>query len=246
MGQMNSIEELLDLLAAVAIEGPIKAVGTGDKAVGITLLDRLGIAQSSLAKSSYKGLVVTARRGRRAGPANRVNLFAQVPDWSMSACRSSKEILEAYGYSDSSGARLNCSVSARKPNSQGLMLEVDQGKQLLHESAVKNGKLLGVATWSLAGLEARLVKARPESVWVTAIPHVRDDGEYFHYRYASYTGKPRPHLFGPLLDQGTITMDHLISDVQGRVIEKGPLFKINPANLSALFANSRTYDLLSL
>lgn len=50
----------------------------------------------------------------------------------------------------------------------------------------------------------------------------------------------------PLLENGTITMDHLIkrSAKNGRVSEKGPLFKINSRDLSLIFPAPIKYSLL--
>jgi hypothetical protein len=39
-------------------------------------------------------------------------------------------------------------------------------------------------------------------------------------------------------------MDHLISHAERKVVEKGPLFKIHPKNVDALFPKSHTIDLL--
>ena len=48
-----------------------------------------------------------------------------------------------------------------------------------------------------------------------------------------------------LLDEGIITMDHLIKrkNKTGAAAEKGPLFKINPKNLMLLFPESKIYNL---
>jgi hypothetical protein len=48
-----------------------------------------------------------------------------------------------------------------------------------------------------------------------------------------------------LLDEGTITVDHLIESVSGRTREKGPLFKIAPSNMQMLFGELKKLDLLS-
>lgn len=47
-----------------------------------------------------------------------------------------------------------------------------------------------------------------------------------------------------LLEQGEITMDHLIKrNAKGRVSEKGPLFKIKAASLDLLFPPSTRHTL---
>ena len=53
------------------------------------------------------------------------------------------------------------------------------------------------------------------------------------------------HQFDFLIDQGIITVDHLIKrNAKGRVSEKGPLFKIKPAGIELLFPPSESYKLI--
>jgi hypothetical protein len=178
---------------------------------------------------------VKARRGRGATAPNRVNLFAKVPDWRLSHCKSSAELLRRYGYASGVETKLYCTVGARGPNSRGLMLRVDSSADLLEEVFVKEGCPTDVVVWQMRDLRDRLVQAHPASVWVTALPEVRDGWEFFHYRHAFFTGQPRVELLPLLLREGTITVDHLIESRCGAVREKGPLFKMSPSNMSGLF-----------
>ncbi len=58
--------------------------------------------------------------------------------------------------------------------------------------------------------------------------------------------KPIVSQFDILLEQGIITLDHLIKrTASGKVVEKGPLFKIKPTGLGLLFPPSMVYNLLS-
>lgn len=240
-------EIIFEKLLELARKGPIPAISRGDPAVGMTLLDALEIEYTSAAKPNYHGIVISAHRSIPAGARNRVNLFAQVPDWRMSYCKSSREIIERYGYDTGPYKRhLVCTVNSRQANSQGLMLSIDRDKSLLNEIAVLAGRHEPVATWQVSKLENRLIESHPESFWVKANVLERDGQELFHYREVVYTGPPKVDMFLVLLDSGTITMDHLIEINHGRVKEKGPLFKINPSNLELLFPAPMKYDLLSL
>jgi hypothetical protein len=63
--------------------------------------------------------------------------------------------------------------------------------------------------------------------------------EHFELKSVMHTRKPILSQFDILLDQGEITMDHLIKrNARGRVSEKGLLFKINAASLGLLFPPS--------
>jgi hypothetical protein len=241
-----TLSTLLQRLAELARMGPIPAVTSGDTAVGITMLDALGIAHTSSSKSMFEGIAISARRRAVGAKGNRVNLFAQVPDWSISSCKSSREIVQRHGYETDRGTRrLYCTIRSRRANSQGLVLEVDRPSNQLNELVLDESDSQPVASWKLAKLQERLVEAHPQSMWVRAVPSERAGVEYFHYREASYSGAPKSEELPFLLDQGTVTLDHLIEDTRGRVIEKGPLFKISPSNFELLFPAPRKYDLLS-
>ena len=64
-------------------------------------------------------------------------------------------------------------------------------------------------------------------------------------KFVEHTKKPISSQFDILVDQGIITLDHLIKrNSAGKVVEKGPLFKINPKGLNLLFPPSERYMLV--
>lgn len=237
--------EVAEALADIARRGPVPSTGKGDMAVGKTLLDLLGVSQATNRKPTFKGFVLTARRSGKA-EGNRVNLFAMVPDWKISACKSSQEIVDEYGYDRDGGRKLYVSVRARRPNPQGLYLELDRASGLLRERHVHpdTDAPAEVAAWRLDALKARLAQRHPASAWITANVERRAGEEYFHYRYVQFTDEPRVDRLPDLIEQGTVTMDHLIFSGDGRTVEKGPLFKISPDNVRALFPEGPRYDLM--
>lgn len=83
-----------------------------------------------------------------------------------------------------------------------------------------------------------------ETFWVSAKVHEVGGHYHFEFKDVIHTRKPMPSQFDILLDQGEITMDHLLKrSANGRVSEKGPLFKINAASLPLQFPPSQTYAL---
>src|SRR5690606_4828253 len=126
-----------------------------------------------------------------------------------------------------------CTVDARSKNSQGLFLSVDQQSRQLLERAEREGAVMHVATWRLEDLEQTLIRTHPASVWVSANVVKQAGKELLHYRFATYSGSPKPSRLAALLAAGTVTVDHLIGEKCGRVTEKGPLFKIKPGNIPA-------------
>lgn len=233
--------ELLGLLNKIAKGGFVPAILQADTAVGRTLETLLGININSSKKPDYKGIELKSYRDKRG---NRKNLFAQVPDWNSSKFKSSAEILNAFGYSRGNDFKLYCTVSTIIKNSQGLMLKMDPTISQL----IENSDKLDVGdfvVWGLEVLHNRLLEKHNETFWIAANSITIEGKEYFQYKKVEHTKKPITSQFDILLEQGIITIDHLIKrKLNGSVVEKGPIFKIKPNSLDLLFPPSRTYDLL--
>lgn len=232
-------EELLKLLYRIAGRGPIPSAGIGDTGVGSTLERLLNIKTNSSKKPDYKGIELKSFRDKRA---NRKTLFAQVPDWNLSNFKSSADILDAFGYPRGIDFKLYCTVSTLVANSQGLQLKLDKSGRLIEYSTVR--EIGDVALWVLEVLHKRLLEKHNETFWIAADAVTIDGKEHFIYKKVEHTKKPIATQFDILIDQGIITLDHLIKrNVLGRVIEKGPLFKIKPKSLNLLFPPSKLYQL---
>jgi len=241
--QSSVSDELLDKLREVASRGWIKTVTAGDTGVGATLEDCLGIQTNSSRKPDYKGIELKTKRTTRLRDKTRSNLFAQVANWDISTLKSSAQILDTYGYFRNSAQRLNCSVSSLSPNSQGLMLKIDEKADLLHEIHLSKGMSQDVVSWKFEVLRDRLLTKHNETFWIGANSSVINGDEHFLYKKVLYTRNPFSSIFHTLCDQGVITVDHLIKRKDGAVKEKGPLFKIKPSNLGLLFPPPLEFDL---
>ena len=234
-------DELLLLLNKIAAQGLVPAMLNADTAIGRTLETLLGIDINSSKKPDYKGIELKSYRDKRG---NRKNLFAQVPDWNLSKFKSSAEILNNFGYNRGEDFKLYCTVSSLVRNSQGLMLKMD-GKvnQLLENSDKSN--IGDFIVWGLETLHKRLLEKHNETFWIAADSKTIDGKEYFQYKKVEHTKKPIVSQFDILLEQGIITLDHLIKRKStGSVVEKGPIFKIKPNALDLLFPPSQSYTLI--
>lgn len=234
-------DELLMLLKKISLQGAIPAMLQADTAVGRTLETLLGININSSKQPDYKGIELKSFRDKKG---NRKNLFAQVPDWSASKFKSSAEILNEFGYQRGEDFKLYCTVSAIVRNSQGLKLKLDTDVRQLIENSDKS-TVTDFVVWGLETLHKRLLEKHSETFWVATDTLIVDNKEHFIYKSVEHTRKPIVSQFDILLEQGIITLDHLIKRTPaGRVIEKGPIFKIKPNALSMLFPPSQTYELL--
>lgn len=239
-------EELLDKLRAIAASGLVQSVmlSRADTAIGRTLEYALGIQINSRREPDYKGIELKSyRRASRASRENRKTLFARVPNWGLSKFKSSRQILDSFGYQRGTDFKLYCSVSTKVANSQGLYFEMDDKGGLLNERSTR-AEIGAFATWSLEDLRTSLAEKHNETFWVGARVHELAGRDHFEFREVLHTRKPILSQFDLLLEQGEITMDHLIKRIPGgRVTEKGPLFKINAGALGLLFPPSKSYAL---
>jgi hypothetical protein len=233
-------DELLQLLNKIASRGPVPAMLNADTAIGRTLETLLGIDINSSKKPDYKGIELKSFRDKRG---TRKTLFAQVPDWKDSKFNSSSDILDNFGYSRGNDFKLYCTVSSIVRNSQGLQLKMDTKlNQLLENSDKLN--IGDFVVWGLETLHKRLLQKHNETFWIAADSIFDDGKEYFQYKKVEHTKKPIVTQFDILLEQGIITLDHLIKRTPtGGASEKGPLFKIKPNALNLLFPPSKIYDL---
>jgi len=242
----HTSNELLGRLRALAASGPLPSVmeDRADTAIGRTLETALGIEINSRREPDYNGIELKAfRRASTSSRENRKTLFAKVPNWSESSFKSSREILDTFGYQRDADFKLYCTVSAITSNSQGLSFEIDDRLGRLNERS--DQKEIGVfATWLLEDLRNALAEKHNETFWIGATSSTINGHEHFDLKSIRHTRKPILSQFEILLSQGDITMDHLIKrNAKGRVAEKGPLFKINSSALPQLFPPSVNYEL---
>ena len=251
---LQSGSEMLDALRAVAAKGWISAFRTGSTSVGMTLERALGIEPNSAQAPDLLGFEVKAKVISESAPSDdsistRHTLFAKVPDWDISNLKSSKEIVIRHGYPDASPTgrrRLYCTISAKRPNSQGLQFSVDEGSGQLVEHCERGPYAdREVARWRRASLESKLKEKHMQTAWVFANERGTGANREFRFVSARLTSRPRTPALMNLLQAGVVTMDHLIKETaSGKVTEKGPLFKLNPANFALLFPNGEITPLL--
>lgn len=239
-------QELLARLRAIARSGLVPSVmdARADTAIGRTLENALGIAMNPNRAPDYRGIELKSyRRAAKSGRENRKTLFAQVPKWEISKFKSSTEILNAFGYERDGQFKLYCEVSTLRPNSQGLYFRINSYAGQLDECSTK-ADIGAFASWVMEDLHAALLAKHNETFWVGARAKIIDGREHFDFMDVLHTKKPIASQFDILLEQGDITMDHLIKrNMRGRGNEKGPLFKISTTALGLLFPPPETYAL---
>ena len=78
--------ELIEKMSSISRMGYVDSLRIGDTGVGMTLETLLGITANSNKAPDYRGIEIKATRvsGVRRTAKTRVNLFSQVPDWTIS------------------------------------------------------------------------------------------------------------------------------------------------------------------
>jgi len=248
------LQRMLRELRVVGEAGWMRATHNGDTAVGMTLESFLGVPPNSARSPDFLGFELKAKvlKPDEAEPKDsttRQTLFACVPDWDLSKVTSSKALLDAYGYPDQEGTysrRLNCTVSALKPNSQGLVFAIDHSHGHLVEYCERDGDRQEVVRWRGERLEQRLAKKHAQTAWVYARETTLGGHRHFRFTKAMISSAPREGAFLNLVEGGVLSMDHLSSRLHsGQVREKGPLFKMKAADLGLLFPIRHHFSLVS-
>lgn len=239
----NSIsDELLEKLRVIHQMGFVPTVTSGDTGVGMTLENLLGLPPNCNRNPDYKGIELkSSRMSDRTPMPNRVNLYTQVPDWSISRYNA-MGILKRFGYIKDGRLQLYCTVS-NKPNPQGLYFEVNSDEDLLENIASTNIGREDVAKWSLLKLRTELAKKHNETFWIKAATTFENGIEYFRYDKVIHTKTPNVSLFGHLVESGIITMDYTLSQKNERVRNHGYIFKLHPRNIDLLFPHPIEYTL---
>lgn len=227
--------ELVGKLRQLASNGPLEAVCEGDTAIGRSVETALGIRINSDRAPDYKGIELKSGREAIGGRETRATLFACVPDWSISRCKSSRQILNEFGYLRDGQFKLYCTVSSQRPNAQGLMFHIEDAHRWLREKYVRDAKR-EVAVWRLSTLEESLAAKHKETFWIKAASVRRNGREHFNLLSVIHTKNPNLPQLERMLQDGSVTMDHLIKRTPtGGAKEKGPLFKIVRPRLKELF-----------
>lgn len=239
--------ELLNKLRIISKDGFITTMRPGDTGIGFTLETRLGLQANSSKSPDYKGIEIKSARGRTR-KSGRTTIFSQVPNWSISRLKSSKELLYERGqYKEDKGrVQLFHSISAVKPNSYHMGLALDNNNELLRQVHHGNGVRENDVSWEMDTLKSRLREKHTESFFVYAETRGKsgDQDESFHYKSVKHTGKLDASVLPTLIETGVVTVDYTIKEKSpGVAKDQGYLFKIAPPDLDLLFFNIREYEL---
>lgn len=234
--------ELYNKIKIIHNKGFIPTVVSGDTGVGMTLEYELGIPPNSEARPDYKGIELKASRKKIKNKTRNV-LFNKAPDWKNSPCKSTREIIDKYGYfsEEKNRMQLYCTITASKPNPQGLYLDIDNNELTLKVMHNTDGE---VVEWNLEYLKELLLNKHAETFWVEAESKFIDDVEHFKYNKIVHTRKPNVNFITSLILSKTITLDFgMHIKPNGSPYWRLFALKIHKDNLNKLFPEPKEYDL---
>lgn len=246
----NSVSEELLGLIKDRMSDWVPTEQFADTGVGRTVETLLGIPMNADTTPDYKGIEL---KSHRKASKVRNTLFTQSPEWEISRLKSGKAIVDEYGYIPNgyNHKSLHVTLSANKPNQQGLGLLVEPQKGILEAdefSLLQHGngnysKIRDVAAWRLLKLHERLLIKHRETFWIDAETKKENGKEYFRCTEILHTKNPIPAQFDVLLDQGQITVDFLLCRRSGGDTYS---FKIKSAARGLLFPRSEIYNLRTI
>ncbi len=238
-------QELLGMIRA-RMSDWIPAEILADTGIGRTVESVLGIPMNSSANPDFKGIEL---KSHREMAKVRNTLFTQTPDWPLSKYKSGREIAEHYGYipDGCNQKTLQVTLSANRPNAQGLGLKVESQEGILEadefmtipDASGDYTKVSDVAIWRLMKLHERLLSKHRETFWIDVETERRNGHEYFRCTEIEHTKNPLPSQFDILLDQGEISVDFLLCRPSGNGDTYS--FKIKKKARPMLFPESERY-----
>lgn len=238
----NNAKELYEKIKEIHNKGFIKTIRPGDTGVGMTLEHLLNIKPNTDKGPDYKGIEIKASRIQRRRKKTRTTLYSRVPTWNENYKRS-KDLIDAFGYWSEEDQRMQlyCTISSKKPNSQGLYLNSDEEEDCLWVEHEEKGK---VVKWEYKKLMEQLIEKHHETFWVEAETAEIDGIEHFKYNKVTYTKNPYIDLIPLLFENGIITLDFTMHiKPNGSARDHGYLMKIDEENLKLLFPKPREYNL---
>jgi hypothetical protein len=243
-------QELLLKMSEISARGYIKTMRSGDTGVGYTLESLLGIEANSSKAPDYKGIELKAARVGK-GRAKQTTIFSQVPKWSSSSLKGSREILEKHGRFNIKKSRKQVyhEISATKLNSYNLQLEVDESSGMLYQVFLNPENEMRQerdVVWEIDHLVSRVEEKHKETMWISALARGKRSEEEFFYHKLKHTRGVDPAALQLLLDSGEMTVHYLIKELpSGAAKDQGYLFKMAPKYLPILFDKITIYDLVA-
>lgn len=228
------LKEVIDKLQEIKNKGFIPTLRQGSTGVGYTFETLFGIAENNIPIPDIGGRVEikTIRRDSQS----LITLFTfNRCVWHVKQ----KELIQKYGYIDEKGRyALKNTVFFEKPISQGISLDIDESKNIIHLIDVNTKEIL--ATWDIYVIVGTFMTKLSRLLIIIADRKVEEGKEYFHYNESYLLTDPGPRHFLRAFKKSLIGIDlrmHLKEG--GAVRNRGTAFRIKEKDLIELYEHKK-------
>lgn len=231
----NPIHELIEMLSK-ADDCLIPSISDDDRSVGDSIEKYLGIAANPNKAPDYKGIEIKSSKSK--GTSN--SLFTKSPLWNKTDYKSNREVLESHGYDKEDRIGLHVTVTAGKPNRQGMELVFDN----LGYFAVDIGDAR-LWCWKEEDIVNEFLKKHRNTLWIKTEPVEINNKAYFKLLSAEYTEPLSGSEFINLLREGVIQIESRVRLLKGDKMPKfkdhGMVFRIPKHHMRRLFPVLKAY-----
>jgi len=200
----------------------------GNTGIGYTLETLLGIKENNLKDPDFGNIEL---KSQRKNASNKITMFTfNKTAWKIRQ----KDLIEKYGYIDTSGRKaLYCTVNTN-PNPQGLFLKVEDEKLRLYH--VDNTL---IAEWKAIDLVETFKKKMPALIVVRADNRINsEEKEEFYFNEAYFLKNPDINNFIHFLCENIVVVDiRMYIKKNGVVRNHGTAFRIDEKYLYLCFAD---------
>jgi len=229
-----TLVELQKKLRTLKNKGFIPSLRQGPTGIGYTLERELGITESNIPIPDIGGRVELKATRRKT--MSLITLFTfnkgvwQIPQ---------KELIKKYGYTDDHGRwALYCMVSTIKPNSQGLLLILDEDNHSLNLIHSQNRE--PIASWDIYHLVSKLLSKTEKLLFVVAEVREGTKPEEFHFQEAYLLEQPSPEGFIKAINDGKIVIDVRMHLKKSQTVRNhGTGIRVKDSDLPVLFKKKK-------
>lgn len=221
------IEILRKKLQDIKNTGYVVSQRKGNTGIGYTLESLLGIEENNV---QVPDLGVIELKSKRITASTPVTMFTfNKGVWQIKQ----KEVIETYGYTDTTGRKaLYCTVNTI-PNQQGLYSAITSTTLSMHHT---NGTL--IAEWQAEHIGETLQKKMPALVLVQAETRVNsEEKEEFYFNKAYVLSQPNVAQLLTMISTNDVIIDERMHiNKRGGVRNHGTAFRIDESKLHHCFA----------
>ena len=229
-----NLKELESKLSEIKNMGFVESLRKGSTGIGFTFETLFGVNENNIPIPDIGGRVEI--KTIRKDSKSLITLFTfNRGVWSIKQ----SELVRKFGYIDKKGRiALKNTVYYGKAVSQGLFLDIDESKNIIH-LVDENTKEI-VATWDVYVIVGIFMTKMSRLLIVMADRKKEHGKEYFHYNEAYLLTDPSPRKFITAIKKSLIGVDirmHLKES--GAVRNRGTAFRIKEKDLLELYENQR-------